>query len=161
MNDECNEDRCYERYVAESSRCRRWYGQSPPPDIQHHYRACMQRASTRFDLGQLLTTKEYLDDKLDGISIMWNNDIIILQSEYLSGKLHGKTVSYSNNGLKIIEKNYINGKLHGKYQSWWDNGNKKELGYYDDGIRVGEYIWYTTKGELWRKYNFSKVSRAG
>ena len=44
---------------------------------------------------------------------------IIEETNYLSGKVHGKSKRYDRSGIPIAEKDYINGKKHGTHIFWF------------------------------------------
>ena len=44
---------------------------------------------------------------------------IIEETNYLSGKIHGKSIRYDRSGIPIADKDYVNGKKHGTHIFWF------------------------------------------
>jgi antitoxin component YwqK of YwqJK toxin-antitoxin module len=80
--------------------------------------------------GEIVSTAQFLNDKLDGVS-----QVII-------------------RGVLTVEENYSAGQLHGSYRSWWEDGAAKEQGTYHRGKRVGIYRWYKLDGSLWNEHDY-------
>jgi antitoxin component YwqK of YwqJK toxin-antitoxin module len=38
--------------------------------------------------------------------------------------------------------------------SWWKSGMKKEEGIYQEGKRIGKWIWYDEHGKIWSKHDY-------
>ena len=72
----------------------------------------------------------------------------IAETEYVDGKLNGRSRAWDERGALVLEAQCANGDYHGTYMSWWSNGNVKERGEYSNGKRVGLYQWFSEGGEL-------------
>lgn len=78
----------------------------------------------------------------------------------MSGKLNnegqkdGVWTSYFENGQKNSEANFKNGVNHGYSMVWYPNGNVRYFGDYNNGKKVGEWIFYTEDGEVAQKQLF-------
>ena len=88
-----------------------------------------------------------------------DNDIVeqngIWIKKFSDEKVNGK-VFYEFEGNKIALGSMINGKKNGKWTLWYDSGIKREEMYYEDGISVGEWKIYNSKGVIVVKRSFSK-----
>ncbi len=126
--------------------------------------------------GKIISEKNYKNNKQDGFDISYNDEgIINFKYNYKDGALDGECISYNFDGSFRIICNYKNGKLDGKVThyywnnqiklieiwnnddlyketSYYLNGRIEGEGYYKDGERTGEWIWYNQDGSI----NFKK-----
>lgn len=60
----------------------------------------------------------------------------------------GLCEEFHPNGQKKLEKNFVDGKVHGKMISYHDNGQIYEDQEFDTNFQIGEKILYTRSGEV-------------
>jgi len=109
----------------------------------------------------------------------------IMISLFDNGKLHGKYISYYDNGGKMSERNYENGKYHGEYIQYYRNGNIRTVDnfildkkhgesieydednrviqkcHYISGLLHGEFTVYYDNGNLKQECNYKNGERHG
>ena len=86
--------------------------------------------------------------------VLWPDGTLLATSEFLEGVLDGLSQSFSMNGELRQECHFQRGRLHGRFITWWDNGNLHEQGQYDTGNRVGRYEWFDRDGATIRVVEF-------
>jgi antitoxin component YwqK of YwqJK toxin-antitoxin module len=81
----------------------------------------------------------YIDGKLNGISILWHkNGQKETLGKYKEGKLNGLLTGWYDNGQKEIEINFLDGKFNGLTTKWYKNGKKKGEEHYKDDVLKSE-----------------------
>lgn len=60
----------------------------------------------------------------------------------------GNCEEFYPSGQLKVSKNYLDGKLHGKLVSYYENGKIHEEKEFDMNFQLGERIIYTNKGEV-------------
>lgn len=60
----------------------------------------------------------------------------------------GKCEGFHPNGELALEKNFKEGKVHGKMITYFDNGLKKDEREFEDNFQVGEQITRNRRGEI-------------
>jgi hypothetical protein len=85
---------------------------------------------------------------------LFPNNQIMIQKQFLSGKLHGKWEMFKSNGLKVFSKDYVDGKKHGTHIFWFDEPQQP------DG-----YVYIKDKkksqGTLWLEVNEKAKEKFG
>ena len=76
--------------------------------------------------GQKEYAAEYLNEQLDGMSRHWSEDgLLISESQYSHGKLHGIWKKYYANQNTMFEAHYFHGQKHGQEKWYYENGQIK------------------------------------
>jgi antitoxin component YwqK of YwqJK toxin-antitoxin module len=78
---------------------------------------------------------------------------VVSTAQYLDGRLDGVSQTFAA-GVLIEEASYVAGQLHGSYRSWWNSGTAKEEGTFVRGKRVGAYRWYKLDGTVWQEHDY-------
>lgn len=93
---------------------------------------------------QLELKENYLDDKLDGLSIHWDtNGFKKAEINYSKGLMHGYLRRWYNEYQMQIEINYFDGKENGIETTWYPNGNVKSQNSFKNGLLHGTVKkWY-------------------
>jgi antitoxin component YwqK of YwqJK toxin-antitoxin module len=76
---------------------------------------------------------------------------------------HGLYVSYDPDTKLYVEANYDMGVLHGEYTEFYDmdSGLIKSKGYYNAGLKEGQWISYNSDGAVKKVETFKKGKAAG
>ena len=85
---------------------------------------------------------------------LFPNGQIMIQKQFLSGKLHGKWEMFKNNGLKVFSKDYVDGKKHGTHIFWYDDPQQPENYVYIKDKKV-------VNGTLWLEVNEKAKEKFG
>ena len=119
--------------------------------------------------GALLREESYFNGKIDGHSVEYDEDGIIIsegdyiegyregkwkfnygdqlsEEEYLNDYLNGKVRNYYKDGVLSFEGNFIEDNPNGHHVWYYPNGNKKTEGDYIMGLKNGEWIKYNSDG---------------
>lgn len=72
----------------------------------------------------------------------------IEQTKYKSGKHHGLSTKWRQDGTRKSESSYANGKLHGLRREWTSEGVKTLEESYTDGLANGVFRYWTEEGKL-------------
>jgi TonB family protein len=91
--------------------------------------------------------ENYSDDLLDGTSYKYCYGRLINESNYVKGKLHGKSKTWHYHGVLQSEENYLNGKLDGELR-YWRNGILRRSATYSKGLLNGKSIIYDKEGNM-------------
>lgn len=74
------------------------------------------------------------NEPLSGIVFYnFSNGQLAYEREYINGLLHGRSVSYHENGQKSSEGSFQRDQLHGEVKAWDANGNLEYNRIYDKG----------------------------
>lgn len=74
------------------------------------------------------------NEPLSGIVFYnFSNGQLAYEREYINGLLHGRSVSYHENGQKSSEGSLQKDQLHGEVRAWDANGNLEYSRIYDKG----------------------------
>jgi antitoxin component YwqK of YwqJK toxin-antitoxin module len=120
------------------------------------------------DNGYIICIKNYKNGKQNGNQLIYDNDVLIMKSEYKDDKLNGiveefykdskrlkmkstykdglivgwKTSFYEDGSLKSICWYNRNGEVNGSYKELFPSGSLKIEGFYVEGKRQGNFIYY-------------------
>ncbi|MEO8514410.1 MAG: hypothetical protein ABI543_12690 [Ignavibacteria bacterium] len=94
------------------------------------------------------------------IAELSNGDTVSL-SEYKSGKLNGKQVTYFKKGKVNEERYYENGLKTGEHKGWWENGNMRFIYHFIDDMFDGNVKVWNEKGMLFNNFNYVKGQEEG
>lgn len=138
--------------------------------------------------GYIVKQETYLNDTLDGISIIYyNGSHAKSEAIYRHGKLNGKRKLYNQENFKVqeegdfinnqrdglarwfyndgttvsIEYNYKNGMLEGKMKAFFRNGNTNAEGTYKNNELEGDYFEYYEDGKPKNIGKYSKGKKEG
>jgi hypothetical protein len=65
--------------------------------------------------------------------------------EYRGGRLHGKVVSFDEQGRREVEETYRDGRRHGTWRAWFPNGGPAACEHYENGELHGTVeTWHET-----------------
>jgi antitoxin component YwqK of YwqJK toxin-antitoxin module len=101
--------------------------------------------------GSLQASIEYNMDKLHGMYLQWSyNGQLVKQYEYRDGVRHGLCKEWTERSLAnerviIVESEYHYGELHGDHREWFENGDMKLIAKYIHGKPEGEHKEYTRR----------------
>jgi len=96
-----------------------------------------------------------VDNKPDGQWLWYyENGQIWRKEDYKKGVLHGKQITYHQNGSLNGERNFMNGKIEGKCYLYYPNGKLKNEVTCKDDKRNGQHIEYYEDGKIKFKMNF-------
>ena len=84
----------------------------------------------------MMIESNHIDSKKHGKSTSWNeNGQVIKEENYKDGNLVNETrYTYFANGQKKSEANYKDGKLDGKSTTWNENGQIEVEAIFKDGV---------------------------
>lgn len=92
----------------------------------------------------IILEENYIDGKLSGENkIFYKNGKLTELSHYKEGKLHGNSKRYSDEGKLMGDLNYVNGELGGEAIFYDTNGQVKRKGQYEADLKVGVWEFYT------------------
>ena len=67
----------------------------------------------------------------------WDNEgVLIQETDFYKGKVHGKIIYYYSNGNKKNEGSFYYNMQKGDYNEWYKNGQIKESGFYNMGLKI-------------------------
>lgn len=93
--------------------------------------------------GEVVLEENYLNGKLSGlVTVYYHDGKITEESHYKDGVLHGQNKRYSSEGKLISDMMYSNGQLHGKIVYYDNKGVITQTGNYANGKRVGRWEFY-------------------
>lgn len=110
--------------------------------------------------GDLLNKTEYVNDKKEGLSIIYypgggpNPEKVKEESNYFAGKKDSTCIKKYLSGQTQVEGLYDMGKKDGKWTAYYEDGQIKYEGTYKKGKREGEWKWYSRKGVLVKTVNY-------
>ncbi len=106
--------------------------------------------------GVLLSSMEYHDDDLNGVSIQYYaTGGEMVRMYYKSGSLHGEFRAYYENGMLQVKGQYVDGKLQGKYEQFDEFGDKISECMYEQGQLNGKSLRYFPKAQGGGVYEMS------
>jgi len=91
----------------------------------------------------LMIEENYNNGLLSGeYKLYYKNLQITKLTHYKGGRQHGNCKQYTTAGILIEDINYVNGQLHGEAVYYETNGNVKQIGQYEEDLRVGIWEFY-------------------
>lgn len=99
-------------------------------------------------LNKILKIKLPLKDKnfTGKLKVLYKNEILQYEAEYVGGELNGMFTAYYNNGVKKSEEEYKNGIVHGVRKSWNIKGALSTEGEYKNGKHFGRILGWHDNG---------------
>lgn len=92
---------------------------------------------------------------LEGTNILYENGLV------KEGLKEGYWQLYHDNSFLQQESNYLQGKLHGKSTSYHSNGNVYTEGIFEHDIKEGEWSWFYESGQLQCTVTFVNDKKEG
>ena len=113
--------------------------------------------------GKVKNQKEYYLDESDTVyvsqQILSNDGVIQLEGGLEDGERVGQWKSFYPDGTTWSETHFSKGITNGLTKTYYPNGRLRYAGYYFEGEKDGEWIWYDSTGVLNKKANY-KLERA-
>jgi antitoxin component YwqK of YwqJK toxin-antitoxin module len=94
-------------------------------------------------------------------TILWSDGKKKEQTNYMDGKLHGLSRTWSSYGQIEKEEHYQMGKKEGLATLWYKNGNTKEETNYHQGIQVGLTNKWYENGNIESEINYKNGKKHG
>ncbi|SNW62100.1 MORN-repeat protein, partial [Orpheovirus IHUMI-LCC2] len=110
---------------------------------------------------KIFETVMYVNGKMEGEFIGYDEDKIYETRFYVNGKKEGAHTTWHENGNKYIEMNFKDGKFHGPWTSWHKNGQVLDSKYYVDNCLHGEHHSYHDNGILREYINYNNGRKDG
>lgn len=105
-------------------------------------------AITYYENGQLETSMEVVDGKLNGEMSSWYEDgTQLAKGNMKDGIQSGEWIAWYENGSKIRQGNYLEGREHGMHSWWTEDGVLIKRGSYSKGLTDGLWEWYYDNGQ--------------
>ena len=102
-----------------------------------------------FSNGNLEYETEFVNGKLDGKSQVWLEDGTLYSiSKYSNNQPHGIWKKFHPNGKLMFEVNYEYGQKNGVEKWYYENGNLKSEQEFDFGISISEITRWNIDGTL-------------
>ena len=113
----------------------------------------------------------YLNQKKEGLWLIYKNDKKVAEESYKNGLKHGLSKKFYNTYEVMEESDWVNGKQHGNYQVFYksgqaylqckisnsmrdglflvnfENGQQQLIGAYKNNLRDGEWKYQNNRGE--------------
>ena len=85
----------------------------------------------------------------DGQRQLYADGLLVMESNWLYGKIEGPFSTWYENGQQMSEGNLKADRLDGLYRSWHENGQLESEKIYKDGNYDGLYREWYENGQLW------------
>jgi uncharacterized protein len=108
--------------------------------------------------GQVVSRANYVKDELDGKYAVFlpGTKLIMEESDYKAGKLHGEQKTFYSSGKKRFECSYVNDVREGKATLYYESGKIKEVGDYQAGLKTGTWAHYLENGKMEKRIQFKE-----
>ena len=115
--------------------------------------AVIQKCSIKVDNGI-----SYVDGKkFSGkCNVLWQDSILWKTSTYKRGKKIAETSYYIPEGTIEYVGSEKDGKIHGDFTSYYRNGVVSIKGKLDNGLYIGEWLYYDDDGSLNKTLYYNK-----
>jgi hypothetical protein len=107
-----------------------------------------------YENGNLKSSVNYKDGKVDGIAFFYYNDNKETPSAevvFVQDMIHGTYKEYFQNGVQKAMLTFEKGKLNGDSEFYYPTGKLKMSGKFKDDEKKGKWLFYDEKGELINK----------
>jgi hypothetical protein len=107
-----------------------------------------------YENGNLKSSVNYKDGKVDGIAFFYYNDNKETPSAevvFVQDRVHGTYKEYFQNGVQKAMLTFEKGKLNGDSEFYYPTGKLKMSGKFKDDEKKGKWLFYDEKGELINK----------
>ena len=103
-------------------------------------------------------TKEYNATNDKAIVKFYSRYGVIESTGTMQGKIRiGKWIYYHKDGKTImVEENYVDGKLHGEYKTYFANKKPTIIANYKNGLLDGSYKRYAVKGHIYQDLQYKE-----
>lgn len=111
--------------------------------------------------GNILRTENYIMGEEDGASVEYSDSgAVIAQGTYVGGKKEGYWFFELNDHRE--EGSFFEGERSGVWRHYYlDNGRIRFEGYYENGIKNGQFVWYYSSGQIKRRGRYLNNKRDG
>lgn len=148
---------------------RYYYPNGKVKSIVRHETMSRAYAWFYFENEQVMSEGQYLRQKKDSIWKSFNAQGMLVSIEtFKNNRLNGvKELYYLQNQLETGEmkvaqrETYVDSVLHGAYSAYFSSGIKKESGRYENGLKVGIWETFHTKGAVATRIKFRKGKAYG
>lgn len=86
------------------------------------------------------------------------NGEVMTRGSMLDGQRHGEWKSFHPGGQTWSSHYYNKGVQEGLYRVYWHTGLPRIHGHYKDGLKSGEWVFFTEKGDTARVLQFDSLS---
>ena len=76
-----------------------------------------------------------------------DNKQVLTTKQYIDGKLEGEQLAWHPNGNRFYEHMYSSGKQDGAQSQWWANGRLMQKFFFKNGKQEGEQFAYHCNGK--------------
>ena len=114
--------------------------------------------------GSFISIDKYDESKSVYTSLYTNyfpNGQVKSTIEFKDGKLNGKIREYNESGVLLKEAYYKEGVLDGAYTSYYSNKNVEVESTYKNGIQCGKFMSYTEDGKILRNGEINEGKFSG
>tara|TARA_Y100000590_G_C15640108_1_gene984625 strand:+ start:214 stop:675 length:462 start_codon:yes stop_codon:yes gene_type:complete len=99
--------------------------------------------------GKIEFSAEYVNGKLDGVSMHWAEDGTLLsEAQYSEGRLNGYLKKYFSHQVLMGEINYSHGEKHGVETWYHENGTLKSEQTFIHGIPQDDMVRWRSDGSI-------------
>ncbi len=107
-------------------------------------------------------TINYSEDGLkNGEYQLMSNGKLIEKGKYLNDKKDGLWIVYNTNRVLISEINYSQGKLNGDFKQYYYDGQPKVIAKFDNNDPIGEWKYFSKKGKIIKQGKFENGKAVG
>ncbi len=120
--------------------------------------------------GQQTVHHEHCDctDTIDQIEPELNGDFqrkcgnqVVIKGQFVDGRKEGTWFTKTKRGTTIRKLHYKNGRLDKSVELFFYSGEKKLIGNFEEGLKVGEWLYFNEKGKVIKKGKFEKGKPVG
>ena len=77
-----------------------------------------------------------------------------LEEFYSDNKLQGPNREWYENGQQAHEAFFVNGLEDSTFSNWWESGQLYVKGQYDNGKRIGKWVFYEEDGTVRKRKKY-------
>ncbi|MDA1266115.1 MAG: hypothetical protein O2816_13625 [Planctomycetota bacterium] len=81
-------------------------------------------------------------------TVHWKGEVLIEEADYVDNLLEGLKYEYTSTGQVILQETWEAGVKTGPSKAFYHDGTPQSEGNYQDGLRQGQWKYYTQTGEL-------------
>jgi len=116
---------------------------------------------TYFPNETLHKIENYGNDKLNGLSLIFDNrSMVSEENTYKNNILHGTVKKYIN-GRILEDLKYKNGFQHGLQKKYYEGGQIQEESEYNNGLRHGFAKWYSINRHIVAEFQYEQGKLEG
>jgi antitoxin component YwqK of YwqJK toxin-antitoxin module len=100
--------------------------------------------------GRVSVEASYRAGELVGPFQMWDEGgrLVYAGTHDANGEMDGTWTRWYANGNERIRWEMRHGVAHGSVAAWWEDGARKFAGRRAEGLRDGEWIWWSPRGDV-------------